>query len=91
MLAFLNGVEKITCECPTCTLTRSLSSTNGSLSTPQQPKNGHNLDTDGPVCGSDSVSYASECELRKFSCEQQKHITIKHKGACRKLIKFVFL
>ena len=84
----MNGVERITCECPTCTPTRSLSSSaisslpasNVSLN---QPKS---ADGDGPVCSSDGVTFASECELRKFSCEQQaKHITIKHKGACRKL------
>lgn len=97
LLAFVNGIERITCECPTCTPTRSLSSTlisstsinsslNGSL-TNQQQKN--SLDhTDGLVCSSEGVTFASECELRKHSCEQQKHITIKHKGACRKLINF---
>ena len=35
-----------------------------------------------PVCGSDNVTYASECLLEKASCVHQKRIRIKKPGVC---------
>uniref|UniRef100_T1JKE2 Kazal-like domain-containing protein n=1 Tax=Strigamia maritima TaxID=126957 RepID=T1JKE2_STRMM len=35
-----------------------------------------------PVCGSDDVTYSSECQLRMASCNQQKRILVKYKGSC---------
>lgn len=49
-----------------------------------------------PVCGTDRVTYSSECHLVVASCSQQKRITVRFRGACGKffvvfLITVVFI
>ncbi|XP_076261775.1 agrin-like isoform X1 [Rhynchophorus ferrugineus] len=36
----------------------------------------------GTVCGTDGVSYANECELRKNSCNTKQHVLVAYKGNC---------
>ncbi|XP_023225302.1 agrin-like isoform X1 [Centruroides sculpturatus] len=39
-------------------------------------------DVFAPVCGTDDVTYSSECQLRTASCTQQKRIFVRHQGPC---------
>jgi len=34
------------------------------------------------VCGTDSVTYPSECSLRKFACNTNTDVTVQHQGQC---------
>src|SRR5688572_19858137 len=34
------------------------------------------------VCGSDGISYNTECDLHRQACLQNSDITIKHRGIC---------
>ncbi|KAK2521686.1 Agrn [Columba guinea] len=38
-----------------------------------------------PVCGSDSVTYTNECELKKTRCEKRQDLYVTTQGACRAL------
>uniref|UniRef100_A0A8C3LAK7 Agrin n=1 Tax=Chrysolophus pictus TaxID=9089 RepID=A0A8C3LAK7_CHRPC len=38
-----------------------------------------------PVCGSDDVTYANECELKKTRCEKRQDLFVTSQGACRAL------
>ncbi|XP_076065553.1 agrin-like isoform X2 [Oratosquilla oratoria] len=35
-----------------------------------------------PICGSDGHDYASECEMKRHACTNQKEIVIKYRGPC---------
>lgn len=35
------------------------------------------------VCGSDGVTYGTECELKKARCESQRELYVVAQGACR--------
>ncbi|XP_076369513.1 agrin-like isoform X2 [Tachypleus tridentatus] len=35
-----------------------------------------------PICGSDGVTYMSDCVMRMASCTQQRTIFVKHQGPC---------
>lgn len=42
-------------------------------------------DVFAPVCGSDGVTYSSDCQLKMAACAQQTRIYIAHHGQCGKL------
>ncbi|CAJ0957416.1 unnamed protein product, partial [Mesorhabditis belari] len=35
-----------------------------------------------PVCASDGITYTSECEMRKSSCEAKRRVYVRHTGNC---------
>lgn len=35
------------------------------------------------VCGSDDITYPSECALKSFACRMQRPIAVKHRGMCQ--------
>jgi len=48
-------------------------------------------DTVLPVCGSDSVTYESECHLRNASCVLQKPIAVRVFGSCGNSTMYPFI
>ncbi|KAK6734706.1 hypothetical protein RB195_018103 [Necator americanus] len=42
----------------------------------------HSSDQLVPVCGTDGVTYSSECHLRKSACQQKKFIVVAFEGKC---------
>jgi len=48
-------------------------------------------DTVLPVCGSDSVTYESECHLRNASCVLQKPISVRAFGSCGNSTMYPFI
>lgn len=42
------------------------------------------------VCGEDGQTYASECDLIKFSCSKQMEIRVAYEGQCRQGLNFFF-
>ena len=42
-----------------------------------------------PVCGTDNVTYSSECRLKIASCTQHKRIRTKTHGSCGKYIHYI--
>ncbi|KAK3607077.1 hypothetical protein CHS0354_039132 [Potamilus streckersoni] len=42
------------------------------------------LDTFSPICGSDDITYDSECLMKKTSCDEQRRIKVVHIGQCGK-------
>merc|ERR1712168_1648110 len=39
-------------------------------------------ETNSPVCGSDDVTYSSECQLERAGCRHKKNITVANQGRC---------
>ncbi|GIY85611.1 kazal-like domain-containing protein [Caerostris darwini] len=50
----------------------------------------HCPDVFSPVCGSDSVTYSSDCQLQMASCSQQRRIYIHHQGQCGTCSFFIY-
>ena len=40
------------------------------------------------VCGTDSKTYGSECQLKLFSCRLQQYIRVAYQGPCQGLLCF---
>lgn len=48
------------------------------------------LQENGEVCGSDSRTYSSECQLRAKACKDQTELTVLYKGNCGTILFFSF-
>ncbi len=44
-----------------------------------------------PVCGSDSVTYDNECELRRQSCLNKRPVTVSFVGECSEYSFYIIL
>ena len=42
-----------------------------------------------PVCGSDGLTYDSDCHLRRSACLERLNVTVRHHGSCGILYFFI--
>lgn len=71
-----NGKGSGNCICPTCP------EVNNSFNSSTEIKNQEPQSKQELVCGSDGITYDSECDLRRSSCLSKTHVSVVRKGTC---------